>query len=67
MTTETIAYTIPGAVKATGLTRTRLYNLMGEGLIEAIKCGRRTLIRAESLRNYIEALPAATIRRAKVA
>jgi hypothetical protein len=67
MTNETIAYTIPGAVEATGLTRTRIYVLMGEGLIEAIKCGRRTLIRAESLRNYIEALPVATIRRAEAA
>jgi hypothetical protein len=64
---NTIAYTIPDAVKATGLTRTRLYSLMGDNAIHAIKAGRRTLIRADSLRDYVNALPPAIIKPAKMA
>jgi hypothetical protein len=60
-------FTIPDATRATGLCRSRLYNLLGDGSIEAIKAGKRTLIRAESLRSYIDTLPAATIRPAKAA
>lgn len=64
--TEILAFTIQGAVKSTGLTRTRLYGLIGSGAIEAVKSGRRTLIKAESLRRYIDALPSASIRPAKL-
>jgi excisionase family DNA binding protein len=67
MTDEVIAFTIPGAVKASGLTRTRIYNLIGDGSIEAVKAGRRTLVKAQSLRHYVDTLPAATIKRAKAA
>lgn len=62
-----IAFTISGAVKSSGLTRTRIYNLIGDGSIEAVKAGRRTLIKAHSLRRYVDALPPATIRPAKAA
>ena len=65
--TSPLAYTIPGAVKASGLSRTRLYAMMGEGTIEARKVGRRTLITADSLRACLAALPPATIRAPKAA
>jgi excisionase family DNA binding protein len=65
--TETISFTIQDAVKNSGLTRTRLYVLIGDGSIEAVKAGRRTLIKAQSLRRYVDNLPAATIKPAKAA
>jgi len=62
-----IAMTISGAVEASGITRTRLYELIGAGALEARKCGRQTLITAESLRRYIAELPPAQIRAPKAA
>jgi hypothetical protein len=62
-----ILYTIPAAGKASGFCRSRLYALMGDGAIEAVKIGRRTLVKADSLKAYIDGLPAATIRPAKKA
>ena len=58
-----ILYTINDATTASGLARSRLYALMGEGLISAVKAGRRTLIKADSLNAYIASLPTALIRR----
>jgi excisionase family DNA binding protein len=60
--TEVLAYTIPAAVKASGIGRTSLYELIGAGKIEARKAGSRTLIPADSLRAYIASLPPAAIR-----
>ena len=62
-----ILYTIPNATKASGFCRSRLYTMMGAGTIEAVKIGRRTLIKSDSLRAFIATLPAANIRPAKVA
>ncbi len=60
--TEVLAHTIADAGRITGLGRTTLYEEIGAGKIEARKAGGRTLILAESLRNYIAGLPAADIR-----
>ena len=62
---EPLAYTIPSAQRASGLARTRLYQLMGAGTLAAFKAGRRTMIRADSLRAYLAALPPAVIRAPK--
>jgi hypothetical protein len=59
---QTISLTIEDAVKVSGLARSRLYELMGRGELEARKAGKRTIITSESLRRYIESLPAANIR-----
>jgi excisionase family DNA binding protein len=40
-----------------GIGRTNFYRLIGEGRIRAVKCGKRTLIRADDLRAFIEGLP----------
>lgn len=56
-----MTYTIEGAVKASGLPRTTIYQLLGTQAITAVKAGRRTLIPAESLQSYLANLPAATI------
>lgn len=57
-----LAVTIPGAAQMSGLGRSRIYELIGEGTLEARKAGRRTLIMTDSLRAYLSTLPAATIR-----
>ncbi|AOX16948.1 MerR family transcriptional regulator [Kozakia baliensis] len=56
-----ISATIPDAVKQTGLSRTKIYELLSEGMIQGRKAGTRTLILMPSLRRYIENLPPAEI------
>ena len=58
---EPLAYTIPAAVRASGVARTRLYELIAERKIQAVKSGRRTLVLADSLRRYLGSLPPARI------
>lgn len=56
---EPLAYTVEDAVKASGLCRSRLYEELRAGRIEARKAGRRTLILASSLTAFLTALPPA--------
>jgi excisionase family DNA binding protein len=60
--TESFAHTIADATKVYGIGRTTPYELIGAKKLDARKCGNRTLITAESLRNYVANLPAADIR-----
>jgi excisionase family DNA binding protein len=53
-----ITITIPNAVKASGLSRTSIYDALKRGELTAIKAGRRTLIRYADLVAYMERLPA---------
>jgi excisionase family DNA binding protein len=62
-----IAMTIETATEQSGLSRSRLYDLMGAGEIDSRKIGRRTMILSESLKNYIERQPRANIRAPKSA
>ena len=59
---DRMALTIDQSTAATGLGRTTLYCLIGQGKLDARKAGGRTLILAESLRLYLESLPTAPIR-----
>lgn len=52
---EPLAYSVEDACRVTSFGRTRLYQLIREGRIEARKIGGRTLIPAASLRALIEA------------
>lgn len=52
-----IAVTIPDAVKATGISRSSLYEAMKRGDLTARKAGRRTLIRVSDLEDYLASLP----------
>jgi excisionase family DNA binding protein len=52
---EPISVRIPGAVRLTGLSRSRIYELMKSGEIEFVKVGASTLIVVESLRKFIHA------------
>jgi excisionase family DNA binding protein len=53
-----IALTIPDAVKASGMSRTVIYEALKRGELTAHKAGRRTLIPFASLQDYLAALPA---------
>jgi hypothetical protein len=44
-----------------GLGTTKLYALIGTGVLDARKAGSRTLITGESLRAYVTGLPKAHI------
>jgi hypothetical protein len=55
---QPIAGSIATAQRASGLGRTKIYELIGEGKVEAVKAGDRTLVIMESLRDYLRALPA---------
>jgi hypothetical protein len=51
---ERVACTIPDACAATGLGRTKLYQLIGEGSICTTTIGRRRLVLVSSLLRLFE-------------
>ena len=53
-----ISVTIPDAVKASGMSRTSIYEALKRGDLSARKAGRRTLISFADLQAYLAALPA---------
>ena len=59
--TSPFALSIAAAVGATGnaVSRTRLFDLIRAGEVDARKVGRRTVVLADSLRAYIERQPCA--------
>jgi hypothetical protein len=61
---EPIACTIPKTAQITGESRSRVYQLIGDGTYEAIKSGRRTLITYASIKRRFAALPRANIKAA---
>lgn len=51
---EPISVRIPQALHLTGLSRSRLYELMRSGEVEFVKVGKSTLILVDSLRTFID-------------
>lgn len=51
---EPISVRIPEAARLTGLSRSRLYELMKNGEVEYVKVGNSTLILVAGLRAFIE-------------
>ena len=51
---EPLAYSINGAMVATSLGRSRIYEFIAEGRLTKKKLGRRTIITAASLRALID-------------
>ncbi len=49
------------AIRLLGINRTRAYNLIGGGFLDARKGGRQTLITMASIRAYASVLPRAKI------
>jgi hypothetical protein len=60
-------FTIEGAVAFSGYTRSRIYEEIAAGRLEARKAGRQTIILGDSLRAHIRGLPAANIRMSRKA
>jgi excisionase family DNA binding protein len=58
-----LAYSVTESCVAAGIGRTNLYELITRGEIRAKKVGRRTLILADDLRQWLEALPQITPRK----
>lgn len=52
-----LAYSIPEAAEATGLSRSMLYLALKAGKLIARKAGARTVIEDAELRRYIACLP----------
>ena len=50
---EALAVSINDAAKALGLGRTSIYALIADKRLDAFKLGRRTLIRADSVRRLV--------------
>lgn len=53
---DTITVKISVAVQMTGIGRTKMYELIKEGQIEAIKVGTATLVPVDSLRRFLDGL-----------
>jgi hypothetical protein len=53
----TITVTVTDTERLTGIGRTKLYEEINAGRIEAVKAGSRTLILVASLRDYVAGLP----------
>jgi excisionase family DNA binding protein len=54
--------TIAETAHAIGAGRTRIYNLISEGRLRAVKLGASTRIIAESVAELVAALPSASIK-----
>lgn len=61
------ARTIEGTGAHYGWTRTFIYGQIGEGKLEALKAGRRTLVTTESAERLFHMLPKARISAPKAA
>jgi len=55
---DLMAYTVEDAARVASLGRTALYAEIKAGRLRAHKIGRRTVILAASLRDWLESLPA---------
>ena len=57
MNIEPMVLGVKDAAVFVGLSKSRLYELIGEGTIEARKLGARTVVPVASLRAFVEAAP----------
>lgn len=52
--TEPLAYSVPDAAKAIGVSKNTVWNLLRGNELRSFKLGARTLIRAEELRAFVD-------------
>lgn len=50
---QPLAYSVNDACRISSIGRTRIYELIKNGQLKAVKIGRRTLIDAESLKRLV--------------
>ena len=55
--TVPISYTVDGAVRATGISRSVLYEALKDEKLNARKSGSRTLIEHDELARFVRSLP----------
>jgi excisionase family DNA binding protein len=53
---EKLGYSVDEAVRASGIGRTVMYELLRRGEIKSVKVGRHRIIPAEAIRAYFAAL-----------
>lgn len=53
------AFSIAEVSSVSGLGRTKIYEAIGAGSLKARKCGKRTLILPDDLREFLTSLPQA--------
>ncbi|WP_433908765.1 helix-turn-helix domain-containing protein [Sphingomonas yabuuchiae] len=51
---EVLTCTAIDAARSLGIGKTKLYELIGQGKLKTIKIGRRTLIKADSIRTLVD-------------
>ena len=51
---DRLAYSINEAARALSLGRTSIYAMIGDGRLVAFKLGRRTLVKADSIRQLVD-------------
>ena len=51
---ERLAFSINETARALSLGRTSIYTMIADGRLEAFKLGRRTLVKAESVRRLVD-------------
>ena len=56
---DQLAYSVLQAARAIGIGRSKLYDLFRSGDLNAVRCGRRTLILALELQSFLSSLPPA--------
>jgi len=61
-TIRPLALSIKAAANALGVGRTRMYELLANGEISAVRCGRRVLIPIAQIEKYFANLPEANFR-----
>ncbi len=54
-----LAHSIENAAKRAGLGRTTMFALIRSGRLQALKCGKRTLVTEDALRALLATLPRA--------
>jgi hypothetical protein len=61
MEVEPILCSVPQGCQMLGCGTQSMYDLIGAGLVKAVKRGTRTLIDVDSLRKYAKSLPLAKV------
>jgi hypothetical protein len=61
---EPLALTVAKTAQVTSESRSKVYELLGDGTYTGLKAGRRTLITYESIKRRFASLPRAVIKRA---
>ena len=51
---EILTCTATDAARALGIGRTKLYELINDGKLKTVKIGRRTLVKADSIRMLVD-------------